>query len=118
MQAFKADWESMIREFGVRRFSLGLQRAVMATSFFPGLADIRKHVPQAIIGNDTWKPSPEDLARRAAGERSYGQGDIIVLWKLFNERRRKLGRKLTATEEEALLAELDRMIDARERKSA
>jgi hypothetical protein len=109
LEAFKADWAKMIDEFGVNRFNLGLQRAVMSTSFFPSLAEIRKHVPPPI--ESRWQPSREDLKRRAAGERSYGEGDILALWKMLIKRYQELGRPLTQAEEYELMNTLDRRKD-------
>lgn len=111
LEAFKADWEKMIREFGLNRFNIGLQRVVMATSFFPSLADIRKHIPTSDPRYADYKPSEDDLRRKANGERSYGQGEILALWKMFLALRKKLGRPLTEKEQIALMDELDQRQD-------
>jgi hypothetical protein len=117
LEAFKADWEKLIREFGLNRFNMGLQRTVMSTSFFPSLSDIRKHIPTSDPRYSDWKPSPEDLRRKASGERSYGEGDILALWKMFQAMRKKLGRALTEREQVALVDELDRRRDVFEGKA-
>lgn len=113
--AFKEDWAKMIKEFGINRFSLGLQRAIMSTSFFPNIADIRKHIPVAEIGYTGWKPTPEDLARKASGERQYGEGDTLALWKMFQEKRAVYAKKhgepmpqMSEDEIDEMLQELDR----------
>jgi hypothetical protein len=42
-----------------------------------------------------------------SGEHQYSANDVKVLWKLFNDKRAKLGRPLTEDERDDLLVELD-----------
>lgn len=101
----------MIRQVGIRRFWTGLVRAIQSTTFFPVLADIRKHLPDAESLNEYKGPSPEDLKRKSVGERSYGRADIQELWKMFDKYRAILGRPTTEKERRELLDKLDRRID-------
>jgi hypothetical protein len=102
--AYKADFEKLIRDHGLMAFSSALYHATKSTSFFPVLADIVKHIPSQQI-RDFSPLTTEDRARIARGE-GFGQGEVLGLWKMFTELRRKIGRPLTKAESEALIDEV------------
>lgn len=110
--AFTNDWTEMIGSCGIHRFWNGLKLAVMSTSFFPVLADIKRHMPEPHNLSEYAGPTQEDIARKSAGERSYGVADIKELWKMHKAKREVKQRTLTQRELDALLDRLDARIDA------
>jgi len=109
--AYKADWTDLLRDVGTGRFLDAVKRACLVSRWFPNVADIVHSTPPPVITNTYAGPTAEDLERKAAGERSYGEPDVRCLSKLLGDLRRKVGRPLTENEVNGLLVDLDRRVD-------
>jgi len=121
--AYKADWQQLLREVGTTRFLGGVQRACQASSFFPLVADVARHIPPPPPPSTWVGLSDEDRRRQAAGERSYGVPDVRFLAARLLRRidsKKRAGDHQGLSEEDLteLQAELDHAIDRQERRAS
>jgi hypothetical protein len=109
--AYKADWTDLLRDVGTGRFLDAVKQACFASRWFPNVADIVRSSPPPRTSDTYAGPTAEDLKRRAAGERSYGDPDVKCLFAIHANLRAKVNRPLTENDENGMINELDRRID-------
>ena len=109
-------WKQELSGYSENEIDSAFKDHLRRSKYFPKLAEIldliresRKSEPYPYTG--PWE-SDEDRRRKAAGWRQYGVPDVKCLTKIHADTRAKLNRPLTEKDENEMLNELDRRIDA------
>src|SRR5574337_227086 len=94
---YLVDWIEMVREFGERRFQVGLERTLRKARFFPLPGEIRELIPEAEPKSTYQPPTEADKQAQAFWKTEEGQ----KTWAEFKQQRDRIfGKKSMPAKEE------------------
>lgn len=76
-ELYLTEFSVIHREVGQQRLEVAIRESIRTNTFFPGIAEIRAHIPPLVKENETLNEMRELERRQAAGEKFYGFADVL-----------------------------------------